>query len=542
MRDFFNYFWQANYDTMGGAASTAALLDGASDDRKRQLMGHMRTIYEDATSKGLSDREVSALLDSGLSNLLSPSLPPANQSEPPGSPERGPNALSAAAQKLKPTGLKKGTIPSPGGGNGSGASDNSLRSGAAGGASVSSRPKVQRRRSYGVKETNKIVGKNGAAGSKQDTSLLGSLSEAHIGTSGVSNLSSPTSNLPPTNSATFADALAADHWDSVRELPYCPLCAMAFKSVSLLERHIKYSDIHLKAIVAQTAEAAKTTEQAVVEAPKTLPRQVEGQDYKLLYFGSKFFWRSQDNIDLSFFHHIACSVIEVVPFDVYKNAELERLYFDLYIIHENIDADVETKLSELKEQFKHDNKHDKFQSATFNDVHERAQLTRVAMTTYILTRLQLHTIVNEGSKSTAQLRFQESTQSFSEKTPVLLPEQLPKILIPVSVTHRRNTSTEEVKQKLTELADDQAALKSAINKAEIIASMVHRFASLYSSRKELQMYSIPRRRWILAIRKVVQINAVIRVRAMLRIREEARAKNESPGRRKRGQSMYRKEV
>lgn len=540
-----------------GAGAGASAPDGPiSEDRKRVVTAHMRKIYEDAVRDGSSDAELAALLNSGLSGLMGVPQPDVSSCQlpvaksnclPPESPGRGPSALSAIApaQQLKPTGLKKGTMPGAGGG---GSDASTARSGA-----VSNRPKLQRRRSFGEKEANKIVaggGKSGAGTPKVgDASLLlGSLSEAQLAAAGaVLQPSSSNQTRGGDSGATSlsADESAADHWDSVRELPYCPLCAMAFKSVSVLERHIKYSDMHLKAVAAQTAQqAAKSTvEEKVVEAPKAMPRQVEGQDYKLLYYGSKFFWRSQDNIDLSFFHHMACSIVEVVPFDVYKNTELERLYFDLYAIHENIDGEVEAKLVELREKFKQDNKHDKFQSATFNEVHEMAQLTRVALTTYILTRLQLHVVVNEGSRVTSQIRFQESTQSFSEKTPVLSPDKVPKVLIPVSVTHRRNTSTEEVKQKLTELADDQAALKSAISKAETIASMVHRFASIYSSRKQLLVYSIPRRRWILAIKKVIQINAVARVRELLRLREDAKAKNDSsPSRRKRGQSLYRKEV
>ena len=66
--------------------------------------------------------------------------------------------------------------------------------------------------------------------------------------------------------------------------------------------------------------------------PKLQQRQVEGKDYRLLYYGSKFFWRTQDNIDFSFYLHIALLIIEVVPFDVYKNKELDRIYLDKYMV------------------------------------------------------------------------------------------------------------------------------------------------------------------------------------------------------------------
>ena len=52
--------------------------------------------------------------------------------------------------------------------------------------------------------------------------------------------------------------------------------------------------------------------------------QVEVQDFQLLYSGHKMFWRTQDNIDVHVYFHLATDCIEVVPFNGTK--ELNRLY------------------------------------------------------------------------------------------------------------------------------------------------------------------------------------------------------------------------
>ena len=222
----------------------------------------------------------------------------------------------------------------------------------------------------------------------------------------------------------------------------------------------------------------------------------------------------------------------MVPFDVYKNKELERLYFELGLIHDRIDEDVEVRLEGLRRQFVLDNKTDKFQSKVFDEAGHRAQLMRQAITNYLLTRLHLQQVMPD--KPQTQIAFVESAAAAGEgKTggggnsgvgsggisPFLAAP--PSILVPVSVMHRRNTSTEEVKQKLSELASDQAALRASISKAETIAAMVHRFASLYAARKQLMAMSIPRRRWVLAIRKTIQIIATNKTREMIKAKGPA---------------------
>ena len=509
-----------------GAASSMALPDDLDASQKSSIVATMRDEYNSLVANGTSEEEVQQLLTERFRALVAPENAATNGATASPKPVSRRDMLSSQAAKLVPTGLKKAL---PGDGNRTLPRQASAAGGASGGAKTSAEKKgPTRRRSYGERESKKIM--NGAVAAAE---LAVSQSEATL-----------TPDKP--NSPELVEE-ARDSWDSVSQLPYCNVCQMAFKSMSVLDRHTKYSEMHLKAVkrLEETAENAATTSSnsatEVVPLPKALPRQVEGQDYKLLYSGSKFFWRTQDNIDLSFFHHLTCSVIEIVPFNVYKNKELERLYFDLGKIHAHIDPDVEEKIVALRADFKDAQKTDKFQSQIFPEEQERLQLTRLALTTYLLTRLHLQQVVPDKPVST--LTFIHSSLPSENGSNPFLPEP-PSILIPVTVVHRRNTSTEEVKQKINELEIDQKALRQNIQKAENIAAMIHGFASIFGYRKRLMAMSLPRRRWILAVRKVIQIAAVTRTRARLEALEKGAS---SPGaappvqRRKRGASQYIKE-
>lgn len=318
-----------------------------------------------------------------------------------------------------------------------------------------------------------------------------------------------------------------DHWDSVSQMPYCVQCKMAFKSEGLLQRHIKYSELHRKTIALLEEQKAKLGSESTSEdgsgdltvrtsTPEVTKRmresQKEGEDFKLLYYGSKFYWRTQDNIDLSFFHHILCDTIEVVPYDVYKNRALERLYLDMALCKKLVPPENRKKgKADLSDE------------------------ARKALTTAILARLHLHNKVPEAAgpqpEPNRMIKYLPAATDDTNNNPLL--EKAPAALIPRPVTHRRNTSTEEVNAKLHDLQRDQAALNKATEKAEKVVNVINAFAKdLKSKSKALAAMSLPRRRWVMAIRRVLQINGVAKTTLIL----EALAKKQagkSPGTKRR---------
>ncbi len=334
-----------------------------------------------------------------------------------------------------------------------------------------------------------------------------------------------------------------DSWDSVTLMPYCDDCQMAFKTQAALTRHVKYSNLHEQIVKRKTEEEAAA---AVAESSekKIDIRQEEGKDFRLLYYGSKFFWRTQDNIDLSFYQHIVLHVIEVVPFDVYKNKQMDRLYFDKFIVESAIDSDVRKKVEERRSIILERKKNNKFGDGDeFNFDEEYVAIQRMELTTFLLSRLQLHHITQEGqgNKPKSKIVFAPLSNDDSGGGSPLL-EEAPALLIPVSVTHRRNTSNAEVKKKLHEVHTSQADLKQAISKAEKITQHVHNFISIRASLQKYKNMPLPRKRFVMAANKIILMNMVEKTKKHLANLDAAKQGKNPTGRSKRESIRLRKEL
>lgn len=404
-----------------------------------------------------------------------------------------------------------------------------------------------RRRSYGMKESKRF--EEMAKGDKQN--LVASASEPALDSMDAieaanAEMAKKLEEMKVANAQIYgaipegAEA-AQDSWDSVTQLPYCPVCQMAFKSASQLTRHEKYSSLHAKN--KESAEQQAETDEKL----KALDiRQEEGKDYAMLYFGSKFFWRSQDNIDISFYQHIVMHCIEVVPFDVYKSKQLDRLYFDKYIVESLIDADVKKAVDSKRNALAEKRKNDKFgDSIEFNETEEYNNAQRMEVTTFILSRLQLQTLEEgQATKSKSKLVYTPLGNAADKAGPTPLLADKPELVVPVQVTHRRNTSSAEVKAKIREVEQSQVDLKSAITRCEKVTTLVHSFISL-SSNDRYKGMSLPKKRFVMAARKVMQIAEVERTKRFLAEREAKSNPVPSPDgkvRRKRNSVLVRNEV
>jgi hypothetical protein len=239
-----------------------------------------------------------------------------------------------------------------------------------------------------------------------------------------------------------------DNWDSVSKQPFCSVCKMAFKSAAFLERHIKYSEVHQKTLEEMKLEAELGAEVAAADSTAdqtTTPPQVrspsiarlsfrqnqkavDGVDYRQIYHGVKFYWRTKENIDFDVFYHIKSHLIEVVPYDPLKTKEFKRLYFNGDHIHrlieEEVQVAVEEKIKELST--------DRFavlppRNSLYTEIQQHASVS------YLLARLQ---------KVEQEISFVSNTNS-SDASPLLASP--PFSLLPVTVIRRRLTAVEEFK-------------------------------------------------------------------------------------------------
>ena len=183
--------------------------------------------------------------------------------------------------------------------------------------------------------------------------------------------------------------LQKDSWDSVSEQPSCLICSMTFPNKVKLDRHVKYSDMHAK-MVEKLEKAEQGGEQEMIEEEKPKLVQVEGQHYKLLYSGTKKFWRTRDTIDLHIYIHMLCHVIEVIPFDVERHKELNRSYLEHFILLSTIEKDAQQRVEERKESLKAakaKDKHNKEILPSEKIMMEEAK--RQVLVTHILDRMQI---------------------------------------------------------------------------------------------------------------------------------------------------------
>ena len=311
-----------------------------------------------------------------------------------------------------------------------------------------------------------------------------------------------------------------DSWDSVTDQPFCNICAMAFKTKSAYERHVKYSDLHInnaKKIENEAEAEAKSAADALakslvdpeVDLAEKRSKQVEGEDYRLLYSGSKFFWQSQETIDIQIYHHINSKSLEVVGYDLQRNKELQRVYLGYPII---MDIVLPTVIQQVDAERQTKKEQNRFATLGDRDVMIE-DATRHAFITYILNHLK-YTVTKDGPEVTSNifLGLSDTELETIKENPTL--KTVPQELVPIYVAHRRRTSTEEITAAMNNLDDDRNALKQALNRAEKISDLLNKAAAMFSGNKYsgLSKYKMM---WQKSIQKVMFIKTLQKVKARL---------------------------
>lgn len=365
-----------------------------------------------------------------------------------------------------------------------------------------------RRKSFDINQANKKP----APGPPPVDTNLKTTSTDSVGSKSPMRSNNNNNNNPPlagnpSDPALIASAAAdvVDSWDSVSQQPYCKICQMAFKSEAFLERHVKFSDLHIQNVKKANGELEAAKLPPPEETKPILTKQVEGEHYKLLYTGSKFFWRTQDTFDLHFYLHMLPNCLEIISYDTVKSKETNRIYMDYDRLLEIIKKNPNFIWEEGDEEAR-----------------------RTAITTFLLQRLQLSSNVVPEGMSTAgisgnMLVFTKLTgdefnpdpaSPYHERTPVL--DKAPLVLIPINIPRRRRTNAEEIDATINSLTNDRAALIAATNRAEKVAQLVYAGATAIASKKWYSDFNPVRKRWIWAIRRVIRQKHVAVMTQLLR--------------------------
>jgi len=338
-----------------------------------------------------------------------------------------------------------------------------------------------------------------------------------------------------------------DTWESVQAQPSCAVCGMVFTSAGKLDTHIKYSSIHVSNLK-KLDDKEKGIQQAEGNGISD-KQELESDRCRVLYTGNKHFWRTQDNLDITIYLHMAAKCIEVIAFEGKANFEFPRVYLNetklvSMITEESIWEKVNKKEEEAnKKKFKKD-----LPSREVLFVEEK----RLSIATFILQRLKLTVSgvappasrgLNDGELlgATKELLASQSAQMLSlgvsspkpagAKKVFYVPEANDKesnvefditkgAVTPVLINRRRHSTDQEIKDTLHSVEEMQNDIRNMTKKAEGIANTIHRGVETFNAKargrnKGVKTYSKARRRWVFAIKRVLRQAQVREVTALL---------------------------
>lgn len=264
------------------------------------------------------------------------------------------------------------------------------------------------------------------------------------------------------------DAIAIDNWSSVTQQPYCDICKMFFKSDAFLNRHLKYSNLHVDnekrltdkgkesivPLLSSPLPKGKITKETILKNTG----QEEGIHYRLLYSGNKFFWRIQQSIDLDMYHHFLANTIEIIPYHPMKHKELPRIYINYDILVKQNESLIQEEVNKKKKSILQENKF--VQSIhCINEQQLMEEITLRLLVTFLLQRISFEpSNANDEQCTFLRLFGDEQYANPVYGSPVA-------VLIPIQLTRRRRSTAEEISQTMERLDHDHMIINANLQKA-----------------------------------------------------------------------------
>ena len=238
-------------------------------------------------------------------------------------------------------------------------------------------------------------------------------------------------------------AVPKDSWESVSQQPNCELCGMIFKSIPLLQKHVNWSLLH--------ANNMKKLMHCEVEVEAVVPLQEEGVQYKLLYSGSKFYWRTKLMVEIDLHHHLESNTIEVAAFNHSAYMEMKRLYIDSKALTELLADDIAESVEGIRRRVTNADRFAKVDVALLYE-----QEWRRILATSILSKLKV-----EAVDGVDELFFRLSC---------LLPTR-PESVVPVLIARKRQTGDPEaIKQGVQASQGQQSVSAKTVGALERVDS------------------------------------------------------------------------
>ena len=123
----------------------------------------------------------------------------------------------------------------------------------------------------------------------------------------------------------------------------------------------------------------------------------EVEECRIIYQGSKLFWRTRNTIDVTIVEHRDCNVTEVIAYEPSINVEAERIYLNSNILRTKLDhVEIDSKFSFAK------------QNNVPISTEFTASVMSHAITDFIIPRLIISVFAREERRFVVNLEFRSS--------------------------------------------------------------------------------------------------------------------------------------
>lgn len=135
----------------------------------------------------------------------------------------------------------------------------------------------------------------------------------------------------------------------------------------------------------------------------------------VVFQGSKFFWRTRNNIDVTIISHTDLDMVEVIAYEPSVDVEAERIYLNLKILNSRLNqAEIEAKFSFAK------------QNNVAHTEQFEADVIKRATSDFVLNHLFIKEFSKDDRKFSVQLQFGDdgsdaNSRLICDKPTVLLP-------------------------------------------------------------------------------------------------------------------------
>jgi hypothetical protein len=291
---------------------------------------------------------------------------------------------------------------------------------------------------------------------------------------------------------------------------------MVFSSTAKLDNHIKYSSVHAAA-VKKLNEPPQPVEEIIV--PEEPTSQEPSMKCRAIYSGTKFFWKTQENIDVNIYLHVDPMIVEVIPHHGRANTELPRLYLSETAIIDYVGPDTITaKVNAIKK----DAGNQRFKEALPPDSELFTEQRRLAVVSHVMSSLHIKNTSVNSNRSIVVYEPSPPPDGRPVDSSAVILNSKPNGLIPVHVAYRRHSSDQEIEATMGEIENLQQNIRDLTSKASVMALLVSLGVGILNNgilrrQARLTQGTIAQQRWRWAIDRVLLINRVRKTREYLEI-------------------------